>query len=79
MKSKQSRGGRSRVKGKTKLKITHEKNKGDKIYTIKKSQKKGINPKKKKKKKDIKKKVFNQKKKKKKNDRRKIYYLLLRK
>jgi hypothetical protein len=34
------------VKGKTKLKITHE-NKGDKIYTIKKAKKKGINKKKK--------------------------------
>jgi hypothetical protein len=46
MKSKQSGGGRSRVKGKTKLKITHE-NKGDKIYTKKKARNKGINPKKK--------------------------------
>lgn len=38
MKSKQSGGGRSRVKGKSKLKITHE-NKGNKIYTIKKAKK----------------------------------------
>jgi len=45
MKSKQSGGGRSRVKGKTKLKITHE-NKGDKIYTKKKFKKKELTKKK---------------------------------
>jgi hypothetical protein len=44
MKSKQIGGGRSKVKGKTKLKITHE-NKGDKIYA-KKREKQGINKKK---------------------------------
>jgi hypothetical protein len=45
MKSKQSGGRRSRVKGKIKLKITHG-NEGDKIYT-KRTPKKGINKKKK--------------------------------
>jgi hypothetical protein len=49
MKSKQSGGGRSRVKGKTKLKITHE----DKIYTQKKQKIKELTKNKLKKEKNI--------------------------